>query len=509
MLRSSGRTIHALGLCTGLLPAVVLSAAQNLQDLAYLSNLMVGVAFRLRIELHRRSWHVESRPGTWGYLFVGLRADEIEAALDSFHQASRTPQHHRAYVAVAAETWSAVFGPPSTMQKLVKDPAVATRASITELYRANGSVHAPHLPQANIESIMGEFQSNVALASRKPSPAVQITSTSSCQVFAERTLAELLERTLDDILTLRLDHDGCINAVAASVKEGLAVRLVVIGGESSLSTLQRALQARKVDATTVEGFDGWTQLPKARSGSGKVAIVGVSGRFPGSESVDEFWASLLEGKEQHRKVPESRFALDAWQHALGPDAQLPYGCFLERPGQFDARLFSISPREAAQMDPIHRLVMLTTWEALEAAGYNPGREDLRRISAFVAQSSDDWRDVEHQHGIDNYYVPSIARAFGSGRLHYFFKWEAPAFNVDAACGSSAVAITLACEKLVNRQCDMAVAAGGMLACSPDAYAGLAKGQFLSPTGGCKVFRADVDGYTRVIPNFDSKDSAQR
>lgn len=459
---------------------------------------MVGVAFRLRVELHRRSRRVENTGGTWGYLVVGLRVDEIEAALDSFHQAHQVPQHHHAYVAVAAETWSAVFGPPSTMQKLIrKDSIMAARASITELYRANGSVHAPHLPGADMEAIMGEFGSNLTLASRPLSPSVHITSTSSCQTFSEANLADLLHRTLHDILTLRLDHDGTILAVASRVPANARARLLVIGGASSLSTVQKALLARKVDVTTVEGFANWTSLPTKRSGSGKVAIVGVAGRFPGSENVDEFWTSLLEGKEQHRIVPESRFGLDAWQHALGPDAQLPYGCFLERPGQFDARLFSISPREAAQMDPIHRLTMLATWEALEAAGYSPSREDLRRISAVIAQSSDDWRDVEHQHGIDNYYVPSIARAFGSGRLHYFFKWEAPAFNVDAACGSSAVAITLACEKLINRQCDMAVAAGGMLACSPDAYAGLAKGGFLSPTGGCKVFRADVDGYCRV------------
>ncbi|KZL80200.1 polyketide synthase [Colletotrichum incanum] len=339
---------------------------------------------------------------------------------------------------------------------------------------------------------------NRELLGRELSSAVQVMSTSQCQPFRSATLRELLRQVLDDILILRLDMDGTTKAVASSVPTGSSLQLVVIGGANAVSTMQNALHSRNVTVTVIDGV-AMRPEPALRSGSGKVAIIGVGGRFPGSESVNSFWESLLEAREFHRPVPESRFALDAWQHALGPDASLPYGCFLDRPGQFDARLFNISPREASQMEPMHRLLMLVTYEALEAAGYAPNATpatDKTRVSTFFGQSSDDWRDVNHQHGIDTHYIPATARAFGAGRLHHFFKWEGPAFTVDAACGSSAVAISLGCASLTRGDCDMAVVGGAMLACSPDAMAGLAKGGFLSPTGSCKTFRADVDGYCR-------------
>ncbi|KAK1580585.1 LOW QUALITY PROTEIN: polyketide synthase [Colletotrichum navitas] len=487
--------IQALGLCTGLLPAAALAAAQDIQDLAHLALLMVGVAFRLRIELHRRSTRVEAENGIWGYLVVGQTVDEIESALDGFHNAKNIPIHKRAYVAVASDAWSAVFGPPSTMRRLFKESSFLSGVSVSELYRANGAVHAPHLPELDMKEIIG---TDHPLLNRQLSPNIQVMSTSECQPYRATTLGDLLRQVLYDILILRLDMNGATKAVASTVPTGSSVQLVVVGGSNAVSTVQSALDARKATVTVVDQFS-LRPAPALRNGSGKIAIIGVGGRFPGSESVDDFWKSLLDAKEFHRLVPESRFALDAWQHALGPDASLPYGCFLDRPGQFDARLFNISPREAAQMEPMHRLLMLVTYEALETAGYAPNATpatDKTRISTFFGQSSDDWRDVNHQAGIDTHYIPATARAFGAGRLHHFFKWEGPAFTVDAACGSSAVAISLACASLARGDCDMAVAGGAMLVCSPDAMAGLAKGGFLSPTGSCKTFRADVDGYCR-------------
>ncbi|KAI6280668.1 Type I Iterative PKS [Pyricularia oryzae] len=493
--KAHGPPVQAVGLCTGLLPAVALAAARDVRDLANVALAMVGVAFRLRLELHRRSRAVEGGDGIWGYLVVGQTPSEVEAALDSFHQAQRLPMHKRAYIAVAARSWSAVFGPPSTMSRLFHESSVLRQASVTELYRANGCVHASHLPGLDTAYILG---ANSELLKRQPSPAVSIMSTSKCRPFQARTLKDLLGQVLDDIATLRLDMDGTMDAAAESVPTGSDLQVLLIGGANAVSALKNSLGSRDLTLTVVEGAVPRPQ-PALRNGSGRVAIVGVSGRFPDAESVDEFWQNLLAGRESHKLVPESRFGLDAWKHALGPDATLPYGCFLNRPGQFDAKLFNISPREAEQMEPMHRLQMLTTYEALEDAGYAPNATsstDKTRISAFIAQSSDDWRDINHQHGIETHYVPSIARAFGAGCLHHYFKWEGPAFTVDAACGSSAVAIALACSSLVRGDCDTAVVGGSMLACSPDAMAGLAKGGFLSPTGSCKTFRDDVDGYCR-------------
>ncbi len=177
----------------------------------------------------------------------------------------------------------------------------------------------------------------------------------------------------------------------------------------------------------------------------------------------------------------------------------PYGCFLDRPGLFDSRLFNISPREALQMDPHQQLLLMVTYEALEMAGYSQGgalSTDNKRVATFVGQTTDDWRDINAMQGIDIYYIPGVSRAFAPGRLNYQFKWEGPSYSVDSACASSATAVHLACTALIARECDTAVAGGGSVLASPSVFSGCSRGGFLSPTGGCKTFSDTADGYCR-------------
>ena len=159
----------------------------------------------------------------------------------------------------------------------------------------------------------------------------------------------------------------------------------------------------------------------------------------------------------------------------------------------------MSPREATQTDPMQRLIMMTTYEALEMAGYSQGgtlSTDGRRIGTFFGQTTDDWREVQMGQNIDLYYVSGGIRAFGPGRLNYHFKWEGPSYSLDTACSSSSACIEMACASLLARDCDTAVAGGGTLLTGSDMYAGLSRGGFLSPTGSCKTFDDDADGYCR-------------
>ena len=151
-----------------------------------------------------------------------------------------------------------------------------------------------------------------------------------------------------------------------------------------------------------------------------------------------------------------------------------------------------------QTDPLMRLVLLTSHEALEMAGYgqNSPASVGKRIQTYVGQTTDDWRCVDECEGIDIYYIPGIARAFASGRINYHYKWEGGNFSMDNACASSATAVAAACDALLVRRCDTALAGGGSILVGPRDYAGLSKASFLSPTGNCKTFRDDADGYCR-------------
>ena len=177
----------------------------------------------------------------------------------------------------------------------------------------------------------------------------------------------------------------------------------------------------------------------------------------------------------------------------------PYGCFVDRPGFFDARLFNMSPREAAQTDPAQRLLLLTTYEALEMAGYTPdgsASTNSERIGTFFGQTLDDYREANASQNIEMYYVSGGMRAFGPGRLNYHFKWEGPSYSFDGACSSSAIAIQMAVSSLRAHECDTAVAGGTNVLTGPEMFSGLSRGSFLSPTGSCKTFDNDADGYCR-------------
>lgn len=169
-------------------------------------------------------------------------------------------------------------------------------------------------------------------------------------------------------------------------------------------------------------------------------------------------------------------------------------------GHFDARLFNMSPREATSIDPAHRLLLMTTYEALQMSGYSPNRTpstQTHRIGTFMGQTSDDWREVNAGQNIDAFWTPGGMRAFGPGRLNYHFGWEGPSYSCDAACSSSMAAIQVGVHALANRECDMAVAGGANILISSEPFAGLSRGGFLSMTGSCKTWDSKADGYCRA------------
>lgn len=151
------------------------------------------------------------------------------------------------------------------------------------------------------------------------------------------------------------------------------------------------------------------------------------------------------------------------------------------------------------MDPIQRLLLMTSYEALESAGYSKNASlatESNRIATYFGQASEDWRDVLNNSDIDIYHVPSISRPFGPSRLGYHHKWGGGTYALDAACATSTTAIHLACSALKSRECDTALAGGGSILVSPYSFAGLSRSGMISNNGGCRTFHDDADGYVR-------------
>ena len=149
---------------------------------------------------------------------------------------------------------------------------------------------------------------------------------------------------------------------------------------------------------------------------------------------------------------------------------------------------------------MHRLALVTAYEALEMAGYAPNRTpstNLKRIGTYFGQASDDWRELNAGQNIGTYGVPGGERSFANGRINYFFKFGGPSFNIDTACSSGLAAVNAACSALWAGEADTVIAGGLSVITNPDNYCMLCKGHFLSKTGQCKVWDKGADGYCRA------------
>ncbi|KAE9372741.1 putative polyketide synthase [Stipitochalara longipes BDJ] len=490
--------VHALGLCTGLLPAAALAASRSTNELLRLGIEILHVLFRLALETTRRSRQIEEAPGCWGFVVTSTSSADQQAIIDEFHKTQEIPPYRHAYISVVSQSWTTVCGPPTILEDLFAYSPVLRLAPKLRL-PVGAAVHARHLPRPDISRIIGASATfDMSISSK-----IQIMSTSSSKVYNAQNLRTLLHQMIEDITQNTLYLTNTVKAIVANLPYKDKVTLTVVGPTSHMSLVVREIESQNIK---VDLIDQAEILPADcnvfRGGSGSVAIVGMSGRFPGGENVNELWNVLQSGKDVYQQIPKSRFDLQTYFDPTGAiknSIGTQYGCFLNNPGHFDNRLFNVSPREAAQMDPMQRLLLMSSYEALEMAGYNEDSTlstDRKRIATYFGQAADDQREISHSEGIDMYYVPGLARAFAPGRLNYHYKWEGASYSLDSACASSSSAVLLAYSALIARECDTALAGGGSILNTPHAYSGLSRGGFLSPTGGCKTFQEGADGYCR-------------
>ena len=204
-----------------------------------------------------------------------------------------------------------------------------------------------------------------------------------------------------------------------------------------------------------------------------VAIIGMAGRFAGSEDLDALWAAIAAGQTMFRSAPQDG---RAWP----TDTALPAG-YMDGADQFDPLFFSISPAEAMQMDPQERLFLQTAYHAMEHAGYAPQALSRQGRVAVLA-------------GVMNAHYPSRA-AFWSvaNRLSFMFDFKGPSLSCDTACSSSAAALVLAMDMLRAGRCDVAIAGGVNVIAHPRHLASHAALGIQSRQGRLRPFSADADG----------------
>lgn len=235
-----------------------------------------------------------------------------------------------------------------------------------------------------------------------------------------------------------------------------------------------------------------------------IAIIGMGCRFPGDANDPEsFWNLLKNGVDAVSDIPPERWNME---ELYDPNPDVPGKMYVRRLGllkdvdKFDAQFFGISPDEAINMDPQHRMLLEVSWSALENAGQAPLKLKNSQTGVFVGITSTDYLQLQTQFGdknnINAYSVNGNCLNTAAGRLSYLLGLQGPSMAVDTACSSSLVSIHLACQSLHSGECDRAIAGGVNLILSPYSTVATCKAKMLSADGRCKTFDAAADGLAR-------------
>lgn len=398
------------------------------------------------------------------------------------------------YIAVVRDVRDVtVTAPASVVERLLED-MVQVGASVRDT-GVSGRYHIvvhEGIPQRILKACRAHFSPTLDGHSL-------VRSNTDAHLFCGEDTALL---ALECILKERADwYSTMSTAVSALNQIGTNPFILSIGTDSVPQSIARnfsIVKATMINGTVEAETPALGSDPTASLVQGyptdAIAIIGMSCKVPGADSIDEFWNLLTEGKSMLSEMPKARFGQG--RPARSNSSLRYWGNFLRDIEAFDHGFFKKSPREAASMDPQQRLLLQIAYEALESSGYFAELSRPVDVGCYIGACATDYDFNVASHPPGAYSAIGTLRSFLSGKLSHYFGWSGPSLVLDTACSSSAVAIHTACTALRTGQCSQALAGGITLMTSPYLYENFAAAHFLSPTGGSKSFSADADGYCR-------------
>ena len=482
-------------------------------------------AFLDQLAAHRRSLGLPGQAIAWGaWSDIGEAAEQRERIEGRQGYVARgwfTPQQgiqaldwlvRRDVTAatVAATDWDAVAARPDLHTPFLEELLTLRQAqrktapvgkSEEPVASSNLLAQLRETPAEQHESLLASFiQQELRAVLRMdslPSPSVSVfdlgmDSLMTVELRNRINRALTGEYTASNTVVFDFPTAAGLAAFLAKELSGLSVGPELVEGPTDAPAprpMPRPSPARREKRASPSTGSGPTDEP--------VAIVGMAGRFPGAPDIDAFWRQLAEGRNA---VTDGRPGTGDWKGLLGdPGAEEPayrMGGFLEGIDCFDSGFFRIPPIEARLMDPQHRMLLETTWQALEDAGIDPERLRGSRTGVFAGVGSGNgYRDLIAAKG-QGYSYSGTSEAVAVARVAFALGLEGPAMPVDLACASSLAAVHQAFVSLQRREVDMALAGGVNVILSPVASQFLAEMGMLSGNGLCRAFDAAADGFVR-------------
>ena len=306
--------------------------------------------------------------------------------------------------------------------------------------------------------------------------------------------AKLFEYTTVDQLTAYICSrwQTEIAAQRAPVAGASPARAGVAGEKPAVLAGGASYRFSGSNGVEAEVLNGRANGPVRDSAVDSIAIIGMSGRFAESESLDEFWRHLKAGDDLVKQVTRWNRTDCVLGNANG-HAYCDHGSFIDSIDQFDPSFFGISSLEATYMDPQHRLFLEESWKALEDAGYGGESVREKQCGVYVGCGSSSYDRLFGDNPPPQAWWGN-SQSVAPARIAYYLNLQGPAIAVDTACSSSLVAIHLACQALWSAETEMALAGGVYVQATAGFHQLANHAGMLSSSGKCYSFDARADGF---------------
>ncbi|GAA3078883.1 hypothetical protein GCM10020000_75620 [Streptomyces olivoverticillatus] len=384
---------------------------------------------------------------------------------------------------------------------LLQDKPVATAPETAAPQAAAPAAAAPAVGGSVQEALHRRLSAVVAEATRTPEEEVhadRLFDDLGIDSLLAIRVVELLERDFGRLSKTLLFECRSVEELAEYLMEELPERCAALASPAEAPAPAPVAAAAPASVVEEAAAPSSAQDTEADADARAIAIIGVSGRFPQADSLDEFWKNLTEGRDSITEVPANRWDAQALYDAdknRVDRTHTKWGGFVDGVENFDAALFNISPREVGIVDPQARLFLESCWSALDDAGYTPDSlvtsdEPVHRrdVGVFVGAMYGEYQLHEAEERLrGNPVLANSAYWSIANRVAYFFDFQGPSVAVDTACSSALTAVHLAVESLRAGSSKVAIAGGVNVLIHPNKYFMLGQGRFASSDGRCRSF----------------------
>ncbi|RAL11872.1 uncharacterized protein BO97DRAFT_470718 [Aspergillus homomorphus CBS 101889] len=481
----SSSVVEIVGFSFGFLSAAVASAVANQSQLQKYGAVGIRLATLLGAlgDMHESTEKFTSLTTVW-------KKPELEGELSHVLE-----DHPEAYITVRYDVNRATIMTPRSSLGRLQQSLQAAGFSAYHI-NFNGRFHWPG-HQKLLHELFEMCDADAALQ-------LPDASTLSRHTWANITNEPIYEGPLHQVVLRSILAQQCqwgptFAAVHRAQLENTQSIVVEFGSERCIPpSFMRALGSRVVHYADLN-LDSRSRVTQLQSTptiyDDDIAIVGMACRVAGADDLEEFWKLLCSGESQHMVMPPQRYK--DYETPWRPGAIRPWwGNFVNDIDAFDHKFFKKVPREVLSLDPQQRLFLQVAYQALQQAGYFHKKDASKDVGCYVTCCTVDYEHNVNCHPATAYAATGLLRSFMAGKVSHYFGWRGPALCIDTACSGSAVALHHACRAILSGDCKAALVGGANAITSPLAYDNLNGASFVSPTGPCKPFDEEADGYCR-------------